>query len=181
MGYRVRHFCALMKKNWIIWKRTLGASICELFCPVALMAIMCLARALIDQESFAPSSNMSKSYLMAPLPNMTALMANSSAAVNGTTTPNTFVELQGLFGHYSTAYGGLANLSETNINTKNPLFAFFPSHCIANKLRNKEMPLIGYAGTKKYTTPLVNDLQKLSKYLEFPILNPELKPPSLYS
>lgn len=68
MGQKTRHFSALMKKNWIVWKRTLGASLCELFCPVALMAIMVLARALIKAENNDPSSNMDISTLMAPLP-----------------------------------------------------------------------------------------------------------------
>jgi hypothetical protein len=153
-----------MKKNWIIWKRTLGASICELFCPVALMAIMCLARALISQETFAPSSNMSKSYLMAPLPNMTALMANqttgnatSNRTAGGNTIPSSFVELQRLYASYGINYGGLAGFSETNLVQRNPVSAFFPKHCIANRLRNKEMPVIGYAGSPKYMTPLIQD------------------------
>lgn len=150
-----------MKKNWIIWKRTLGASVCELFCPVALMAIMCLARALINQEEFQPSSNMNKSYLMAPLPNMTALMSGTNTT--NSTLPPTFLELQRLLGHYNQSYGGLANFSETNLITNNPLLAFLPTHCIANKLRNKEMPLIAYAGTKKYVAPLVADVNKLGK------------------
>lgn len=72
MGQKARHFCALMKKNWIVWKRTLGASLCELFCPIVLMAIMVLARVLIKAEVNDPSSNMNKSVLMAPMPNLTS-------------------------------------------------------------------------------------------------------------
>jgi hypothetical protein len=36
-----------MKKNAIIWKRTMFASICELFCPIALMSILAIARILV--------------------------------------------------------------------------------------------------------------------------------------
>jgi len=108
---------------------------------------------------------MDKSYLMAPLPNMTSLIANSSSTLNGTTTPSSFLELQRLYAFYGQTYGGLSNFSETNYITRNPVAAFFPTHCVANKIRNKEMPLIGYAGTKKYITPIVNDLTKLSKSL----------------
>lgn len=79
MGQRSRHFMALMKKNWIIWKRTLGASLCELFCPVALMAVMAIARALIDQEEILASSNISTSVLMAPLPNVTSYLQGNSS------------------------------------------------------------------------------------------------------
>lgn len=57
MGEKIRHYKALMRKNWIIWKRTLGASICELVCPVALMAILALARIAVDQENFDKESN----------------------------------------------------------------------------------------------------------------------------
>jgi hypothetical protein len=62
-----------MKKNWIVWKRTLGASLCELFCPVVLMAIIAIARLLVDSTTHDPSSNMQKSVLMAPMvyPNVT--------------------------------------------------------------------------------------------------------------
>lgn len=57
MGSRFRHYCALMKKNWIIWKRTLAASLCELFCPVILMAILAIARALIEIDNVDSRSN----------------------------------------------------------------------------------------------------------------------------
>jgi len=67
MGSKLRHFGALMKKNWIIWKRTLGASLCELFCPVALMAILAIVRTLIDPSVVAPQSNISKSKLFSPV------------------------------------------------------------------------------------------------------------------
>jgi hypothetical protein len=56
-----------MKKNWIIWKRTLAASICELFCPVALMAILAVARALIDKETIDPTSNVNKGTFFYPI------------------------------------------------------------------------------------------------------------------
>jgi len=56
-----------MKKNWIIWKRTLAASLCELFCPVLLMAVIAIVRPLIDSKVIAPQSNMYRSTLMAPM------------------------------------------------------------------------------------------------------------------
>lgn len=78
MGQRTRHFCALTKKNWIVWKRTLGASLCELFCPVVLMAIIVIARGLIDSKVIDPTYNRDKSVLMAPMvyPNISGIPIN---------------------------------------------------------------------------------------------------------
>jgi hypothetical protein len=56
-----------MKKNWIIWKRNLGASICELICPIALMAILSLARLAVSADQIAASSNVSESVIYKPV------------------------------------------------------------------------------------------------------------------
>ena len=53
MGQRLRHYKSLMRKNWIVWKRALGSSICELFCPVALMAILTLTRFAVTTEDIS--------------------------------------------------------------------------------------------------------------------------------
>lgn len=42
------HYKALMRKNWIYWKRTPCISIIECLCPVVLMAILVLARVAIE-------------------------------------------------------------------------------------------------------------------------------------
>ena len=73
MGVRTRHFCALMKKNWIVWKRNLFGSICELVCPIVLMAILAIARLLVTSSEVAATSNMDQGAFMAPL-----FRANSS-------------------------------------------------------------------------------------------------------
>lgn len=44
MGANARHYKALMKKNFINWKRTPCGSLCEILCPVLLMLILVLAR-----------------------------------------------------------------------------------------------------------------------------------------
>ncbi len=67
MGQKFRHFGALMKKNWIIWKRSLGASICELICPVALMAILAVARSLVTADSILASSNVDSTVIYKPI------------------------------------------------------------------------------------------------------------------
>ena len=48
MGATTRHYRALMKKNFINWKRTPCGSLCEIICPILLMLIMVAARSMID-------------------------------------------------------------------------------------------------------------------------------------
>jgi hypothetical protein len=48
MGASTRHYRALMKKNWINWKRTPCGSICEIICPILLMLILVYARTQVD-------------------------------------------------------------------------------------------------------------------------------------
>ena len=48
MGSRSRHYKALMKKNYINWKRTPCGSICEIVCPILLMLILVYARSQIS-------------------------------------------------------------------------------------------------------------------------------------
>ena len=67
MGQKLRHFGALMKKNWIIWKRSLGASICELVCPIALMAILAIARSLVTADHISASSNVDSTVIYKPV------------------------------------------------------------------------------------------------------------------
>jgi hypothetical protein len=46
----LRHFKALMRKNWINWKRTICGSIMECFCPVLLMLVIVWFRSEITPE-----------------------------------------------------------------------------------------------------------------------------------
>ena len=56
MGQNARHYKALMRKNWILWKRSIWSSLCELICPVALMAILTLARLAVEIKEFKEQS-----------------------------------------------------------------------------------------------------------------------------
>ena len=56
MGTNMRHYKALMKKNFINWKRTPCGSICEILCPVMLMLILWYARTQTDPDQFDDSS-----------------------------------------------------------------------------------------------------------------------------
>ena len=49
-----RQFKTLCRKNWILWKRNLGASLCELLFPIFLIALILVIRLAIsksDRES----------------------------------------------------------------------------------------------------------------------------------
>jgi ATP-binding cassette subfamily A (ABC1) protein 3 len=67
MGEKTRHYRALMRKNWLIWKRTLGASLCELFCPVVLMAVMAIARIVVTKTYMPEQSNITEASFFYPV------------------------------------------------------------------------------------------------------------------
>lgn len=83
MGSKMRHYFALMKKNWIIWKRTLAASLCEMFCPIVLMAILAIARVLVESNTIDARSNIWQTSLFVPvdyLSNTNTTAANLQAS-----------------------------------------------------------------------------------------------------
>jgi hypothetical protein len=43
----ISHLKALLKKNWIYWKRTPVISIVEILAPILLMSILIIIRAII--------------------------------------------------------------------------------------------------------------------------------------
>jgi len=57
MGANTRHYKALMKKNFINWKRTPCGSICEILCPIILMFILWYARTKSNATQFSDSSD----------------------------------------------------------------------------------------------------------------------------
>ncbi len=111
MGQRLRHYGALMKKNWIIWKRTLGASLCELFCPIALMAILAVARVLVEKTEIEARSNLSRAQLYYPLDHLHA--ANTTASTLA----------------FRSNVEAFANFSNITFDTRNPAFNLFPTGC----------------------------------------------------
>ena len=44
MGKCNRHFCALTRKNWLLWKRNWGCSAFEFLAPVILMIFLTIIR-----------------------------------------------------------------------------------------------------------------------------------------
>ena len=67
MSNRTRHFLALMKKNWIVWKRNILASLCELLCPLLLMSVLAISRTLILPRDLGTESHFKDSVFIAPL------------------------------------------------------------------------------------------------------------------
>ena len=52
MGAGMRQWKALMRKNFINWKRQPKCSICEIACPCAVMFLMVILRNVIDVETY---------------------------------------------------------------------------------------------------------------------------------
>ena len=48
MGLGMRQWKALMKKNYINWKRSFGCSFFEICCPAVVMFIMVSLRGVVD-------------------------------------------------------------------------------------------------------------------------------------
>lgn len=136
-----------MKKNWIVWKRTIFASICELICPVALLAILAITRTLVDRETIAVTSNISKSTLIIPPINYTA--GNVTAQMN----------LQ------QSQLTNFTSFSSLNYTTAQPLLRFLPLHCAEYSKRNfDQSTVIAYSGKSSITGPIIRDLESLCKH-----------------
>lgn len=56
MGTTTRHFNALMRKNFINWKREPCSAVCQLICPGMLMLILVYVRSRIDPTYFNAST-----------------------------------------------------------------------------------------------------------------------------
>lgn len=65
MGTRL-HYKALMRKNWILWKRNLCMSICEFMCPVVLFGLILMIRQLITIKEISPESFLDEAQVIYP-------------------------------------------------------------------------------------------------------------------
>lgn len=64
---KVVHYKALMKKNWINWKRTPCGSCCEIFCPLICMMLFASLRRLFDIEEVTGELLYKESLLQSPI------------------------------------------------------------------------------------------------------------------
>jgi hypothetical protein len=136
MGSSCRHFKALMRKNWINWKRTLRSSICELLCPVALMVILGLARLAVEKPVHSESSQISLSSLYYPVPDF------NLSAVNKTSDAFKFYNQES----YSLFY----NFSNLTLDYYNPAINLVLSSCESTEF-SPERPLIGFSPNNSIT------------------------------
>lgn len=56
-----------MRKNFKIWKRAWATSLLELICPIALMAILCLARLAVDKIPVLEASQLNNVKMIFPI------------------------------------------------------------------------------------------------------------------
>ena len=61
------HYKALMRKNWINWKRTLCGSCSEFLCPLILIGLILLIRSLFDAELIPASVLYKESRIQTPM------------------------------------------------------------------------------------------------------------------
>lgn len=61
------HFKALMKKNWINWKRTLCGSLSEIICPLLLIGILIAVKGLFETEIIPASILYENASLQTPV------------------------------------------------------------------------------------------------------------------
>jgi hypothetical protein len=64
MAFR-HHLSALLYKNWLIWKRNLASSMCELFLPLGLFMVLLYLRFQfpakdVDGKSYVYPNNLSE-------------------------------------------------------------------------------------------------------------------------
>ena len=60
------HLKAALLKNWLLWKRELLGSLCEIFFPIVLMVFLYLMRLASDVKDVKPKSFLHRSKLVAP-------------------------------------------------------------------------------------------------------------------
>lgn len=64
---RFVHYKALMKKNWINWKRTPVGSISEILCPLILIGMLVSLKTLFDAEMIEASLLYQNASLQTPV------------------------------------------------------------------------------------------------------------------
>ena len=76
------HFKALMRKNWINWKRTPCGSISEFVCPIFLMSMLQLLRSAFDIEVIDAELLLGRGVVNAPVTNLKYLDIEDNQLTN---------------------------------------------------------------------------------------------------
>ena len=76
MANSCNHLKALLKKNWILFKRSPCASCCEIIAPIVFVIILALIRSVVDKSSVKETSYITKSTEFPPNPRLNPAWAN---------------------------------------------------------------------------------------------------------
>jgi len=164
MGESIRHFEALMKKNFITWKRNIACSCFEVICPAMLMFILVWLRTTID-----PTPTASASLMDFQTPFYSPMDINSTGGWSINT-----LELSKGLGGFMQANDYNSTKTETNSTTyfapldlTGPL-NFFPSQCNKSNsftLPREYQPVIAYIeNDNQITADVVEELNVLFDY-----------------
>lgn len=171
MTSRTRQFNALMRKNFISWRRRTKCSFFEILCPALVMLIMVFLRAKIDVEE----KNFSlESMLKARKPTFTAFSYAGDLTDDPTdsgwsgvkSTVQVSLDLNGFMKYAefpNEAFYEKHNLYEMAEDTKSPLF-FIPFNCIKENsyvTPRVASPIIAHVGWNKPTAMMVEYLKTL--------------------
>ena len=163
MGSGTRQFKALMRKNYIGWKRRSFCSVCELCCPVAMMFLMVVLRGVIDVTEAEQLDLLSERIPTYPAFFYEGNLDENDASLSSSSWsgPSKFFQT-GLqlnsFMKYSaypnaTYYENPTNFYNYNADEKSPLL-FLPTNCLKTnsfQLPAVEMPIIAVVGWNKAT------------------------------
>ncbi|CDW85159.1 abc transporter family protein [Stylonychia lemnae] len=145
MGLIARHYCALMKKNWINWKRTPIASLAELFCPVALMTVLTLFRISIDYEIILANTNIPTTTFFSPPDHL-----------NLTNFTQSYQNAFGLYGKYLNDTGGLT------VERTDPVLNFITTACRKTD-QDDTRTVIAYSARDNYINSIRNNIKAIQK------------------
>lgn len=140
---------ALLKKNWIIWKRSLVISIIEILFPILLMSILIIVRVLIKKKEIPEISYTSQVY------------NTEDQKLEGS-----------VFMHYPFYNDGILNITE-RINKEQELYSFFdvpakarfyyyPEHCVRYAVKRN---VIGITPRNDITMEMEKQLKYWSKII----------------
>ena len=130
MGQGMRQWKALMRKNFINWKRQAKCSFFEICCPATVMLLMVVLRSIIDVEVFDFSSlNKVRQPVMPGLTYTTGTGWDTSKIGEQNTDLSPFFE----YAEYPAfVQYDLGQTYSMQIDPLGPLF-FLPSNCLKEK------------------------------------------------
>jgi hypothetical protein len=145
MGSKFRHFKALMRKNWINWKRTPIGSAVEMLTPALLMILLVIARKAMKIQVVNSVDLADLQHPRFPIANYNS--TTGSWNVNGVAMQSYMLDksFQGMM-----QYANYTNNQTKSEPVYNPLldvkgpFLFNPPHCTKHSIVGFDSPIIAY-------------------------------------